>query len=675
MTTETSKQKLELTKAQNKYLEASKEYSKVLSNSLKLDKNILKIAQEIAVTGEQISIHDNKFLTEFTTRLSKNSHIDKKYHHAVLDLKKAKSVFDNASFQLMRARVDFVLTKAGLSAKKHTLSNTELARIINNPKTSPLEKISIGLPMLKDEASEFEGFIDSGEIVFENGVIKTGSKTAREFIRSFDAKVKKLINDQEYSSTNSDIVRGYVAYYNDANGLLDLLRIAGDEDHVRELERKLSAGDVYVSNSQIIPVNPKGERYVRLLTEELGDLLEKKVTKEFLRRNKSVVDNDQRLSFIRSQHEILKAQVGKHKKHLDIVGVESKYADLIQRADTTNAEIESMIDDLLGDIESISLSYAEIKKQLVVLVSKKEAETERYLSLLAALKLLAKHEQGLDNKIDELSRILKSNSTTAVKRGPRTIDEIGELYPGLETGDDESYFKSVVTGTNDKRADFGRQVDKITTNFILNSPNYSRYVRVMREQELLKRYLSDELLNSESLYSGIHDTSHLVVEIVELDIEKRELVADIQHEIELVHKKLWCQEIGESNQKYLDTNFPEIDPASRKAALRVNRDLVGGVNTEIADVIDSYSMQHSQHASEFNIYLSQIGRRIDQGDDVLEIAADIKARYATLIADHNAALESLDQEMKRLDTYLSEFKKGSRKQLEKTLITDIKNRL
>ena len=676
MSTEGNKSKLAYEEAQKQYLEAGKRYSGLLRDAMELDPNIIKIAEEILVTGDKISVHDNKLLTRFYNELHAGSKIDKKYYDLLIGLKKAKNELDIATDHLLTRRVGKILAGVGIPPRESNYSKTARISHLNDPDISFLTKISLPGVLLPARAAELEQLIAGAEISVASGKFLPKTKTARDFLKKLEKDIRQDANDGHLLDPEADILDKLAA--GGRTSLMDLLKASGEKDHLRELERRIDAGDIHFVNGELRAINEKGTKYLRLLSEELTTLFNTKIDGRLASINQTYIDNDPRLAKARRAVDSLRET---SRRHARLAGIANGtiYGDLLTRVDKRHTIVESKLSQLLTEVETISRAFLDIKKRLISVSSKEEVDVESLISLLVASRHLSKFESDYERDLSAFEDLLGVHTENSVLAfGPASASKLAETCCGcncrhLDMADVS--VRGLVADRIRNRKPLGEQMDKVITDFVLSSDGVTAYKDLLCSQDAIREHISDVSYAGGSLYQGIGSLSYLIEELVELEVEKREKIADFINEFELAHKELWLAGIKNANKGFIADNFPDLNNDIKGRAVDSNSQLVASAREEIKSVIEKFRNDHKASSENFGKQLKESLNELKVNGDVVNTSARLKTEYKKMLASHSRALDELEIEIGVLERKLSEFEVGSKKDLEKVLLEDIRKNI
>lgn len=660
-------------KAQREYLTAGKKYSSLLKGAMDLDPNIVKIAEEILVVGDTISVHDNKLLTRFYNELRAGSKIDKKYYELLIGLKKAKNELDIATDHLLARRVGKILTEAGIPPKEAKLSEQARVSRLNNPDIGFLEKISLPGVLPLDLATELERLVSSGELNVDTGKLTPKTKVARDFLKNAEREIRERANEE--------FLLGSVNSFSDVTpsaDILDLVKAAGDKDHIRELERRIDAGDISLANGSLRAVTARGTKYLKLLTEELCSLAAKKADSRLMSTNQNYIEKDPRLTRAKKAVDSLHDNLRKHDRFLGLTE-NTSYNDLISKAQDQEVTLNAKLSRVLTEVETISRAFLDIKKRVISVAGKKEVDVPGLISLLVASRHLSRFEIDYHRDLADLEStlgIVTKNDETNF--GPAAGHLLAESYcqPYCQHLDQaNSIVRELVSARIASRKSLNKQMEKVLADFVLSPKQIEPFKDILCEQEAIKKHISNALYAGGSLYEGIGGLSSLIEELVELEVEKREKIADFVHEFELAHKELWLASIKNSNRNFISDNFPDLAGSIKGNADTHNNELVSYAREHIREVIDRYRAEHRSSSESFGAQLKASLEKLKKDGDVVTASTQLKNEFKKMTNSHDKALNSLEMEIGVLERKLDEFESVSKKDLQKTLLTDIRKNI
>jgi hypothetical protein len=655
------------------YLRLAKEYAKLLSEASKLDPGVLTISKDIMKTGEVLSVLDSASITDFYNNLLAHSKIDKRYHVIVREIKKLKSELENITYSLFSKQVDLALKKSGLPFKNHNLELTQIADYINDRKLSLLTKIAYATPYIKEEILLIEPMIGRKEVVIADGNIAGTTKAARAFLRDLEKTIAERVNNHLFGPKSLDIRQVYVSSKGSEANILSLLSAVGDTEHVRELTRRISAGDVLVQKNRMQPMTEKGKKYLRLLSEELSSVLESQMNSSLIQSSSTAMLDDPLISNIMSIISEFEAKLRRHEEITNKYDFESSYGDIVSGYKGNILKLVRGKEEIVSDIDKLSTAALDIRKKLILLANHKEIVVEDSLPILTALKLLSKYEQKLDQKIASLARDTDHHLDIQLSRVP-SLSDIRERHFADVVAESKTSVEKNISDTLNQRelsgADFADSIRKV----VGGSKYIDKYLNICNDQKSLRLYLADYLNRENRLYRGNETVQTILTEIIEKEVERRELLASITHEVQLTHKQLWLDNIRIGNDDYLNGTIVG-DDSSLSYAKELNRNMLQSIEKEITNIVGGYSLKHAEHAQKFISTLGSLATMIDSNVDISKIAAELRREYRELETEHKAELAVLEREMKKLDRQLLLLSDKSRKAIEKSLISDIKKRI
>jgi|GEM_PF-1315130 len=675
MKPEGNKEYLAYVQANEKYLTVGRRYSTLLSQMMKLDPDILRIAEEILSTGDGLSTYDNKFLTAFYTDLRQKSKINKKYYDFLLNLKKTRMDLDRAVRDLSKARIGYLLRKSGIPPRRTNAGRDIIARQINNPDISLLEKIS--LPEILDirSAEGIDSLMASGDLTLNAGTFVPKTRDARHFIKNLDLNIKQSVNNQYFSGENSDLLRAFGNL--DTKNILDFVRLAGDRDHIREIERKIEAGDIRLTEDGLMAVGQKGTRYLALLMEELTGQYEKKLNNLLLTRNQEHTKNDPRLTAVRTSLKDLDITLDRHANVGRMVDAGSPFHDFLKKSQDSRDRAGELLAKLLTLQETISVSFVDIKKQIVATLDRENLDIDKIISLIVAVRYLSLYEKDYEASLTSLEHILGVTpvNSSSVSAGPISLTRLSEKYQGESQEFDEEanqILRSLIGSRLNGRKDLGSKTSETLTAFLLTSPGHREYKSILSTQRVAKKHIVDTLYASNCLYSGLGNISEILSEITELELQKKEKLADLAHELELDHKELWLANIKNKNKEYIDTNFETLPQETREKARIANAVAISSARKEIRDTLEKYRSEHRAHSEEFGTTLRESLKQITKGGDVTKISTDLKKEYKKMSSNHDELISKMEKDILKLEKRLTDFEAGTPAEIEKILMTDIR---
>ncbi len=668
-----TREKAKVKKARECYLELAKVYAKNLSDASKLDPKVLTIAHEIANIGNNLAALDSKAVTDFYTKLLATSRIDRRYHGLVIETKKAKSALDIAAHKLFNAQVDLALASAGLPSKKHNLGIAKTADYINDKKTTLIEKIAYASSYIKEEILELSALAARGDVVIENGNIEGTTKSAKSYLRTLSKLIVERVNDHYFGPKSLDIKRIYVDSNNSGMGPLQLIAQLGDAEHRRELERRVADGDVVMRLGEIEALTVKGEKYLVLLSEELTAILDKNLGEQLVASNREALKKDDLINSIFEVVDEFEGRLAKHTQITSRYDFGGDYAGAVENYKENISDFVSDRQQIQQDIDRISEAALAIRKKLIILAGHNEVLVEDSLPVLTALNLLSKYEQQLDQRIAKLAaranlRLPNTHSAAA------SLSDILENHGNADDTGALAVLEYEISGILSSRTGTSDDLEATIRWVLGHSGNVQAYLVVTNELDALRAYLSSYVNNENRLYRGNEIVETVLSEIVEKEIERRELLSEIVHEVQLSHKQLWLANIRSGNNDYLDRNYSG-EKLPLQQARAINTQIIKEIESEIADMVATFRSRHEAHAKKFLHTLSQLSAKVAAGQDVSTIGAELRREYREMEKAHREDLSRLELEMKRLDRQLVMLPEKSRKAIEKSLISDIKKRV
>ena len=664
MTKEESKYR----KSQQVYLDAGRRYSNLLLKVSKSDRKLLQIATEIKSIGDNIHVFDSPVMTKAYNEIISNSRISPEYHGLAKELEKVKSELDIANYQLVKDRLQYFLAKSGVPYTQNNYSPEKLFTIVNNPNSGFLEKLSVAASYVEDEIPRFVDFIDNKEIQIKKGKISAATRDAKNYLRNLDLTLMMRVNNSFMSDKKINIKDLYSEKLN--HGKRDIfidMATVGDQEHIRELERRLLSGDVTIEKDQIVPLTTKGRRYLDLLDEEFTSLLEKKLDENLIDSNNRSKNGNKVLNDItRLVNE--KEEISlKHQKLSKRVPHARGYRELSQKYDLDLKNIKKDKQNILNQIDAISLSAVSIKKKLLLATTRQDMCMKDSILLASALAYLSIYEKQLSEDVSSLA-------------GRLDID--GDFYSDISSQKkfDEPdknidlLFESTLNKELKKKTAFQQNLDLVIHEYVYTSNEYKDFEALCNKQNLLKMQLGEIARNQDSLYSNFSLSESLLVEIIELETKKKLLITELLHQADLAHKKIWLDKIKKDNNTYIDTNFEGLNPLSKNYAKNINEQLFNRFEYEIKKVVDKHKRLQQKQPDEFYEYLKQSSQRVKNGEDVSKVSRDIVNSWNSYNDDYAMLLDEINADMKRLESYLGTFGEKSRKEIEKNLILDIRHR-
>jgi len=677
MKTEGNKEQIAYIEAKKNYLAIGKRYSSLLSQVMKLDPNVLKIAEDIMITGDGLSAHDNKFIISFYNELKKKSKIDKHYYDLLLELKKTKNELDHATHQLSTKRLNHLLRNSGIPPKRTNQAKDIIVANVNNPEMGLLEKISLPDVLDIESSESLEQLIANEEIECKSGVLTPRTRAARVFLKTLERNIKERVNDDYFKENKHLDLRTYSRL--DLGNILDLVRATADKDHIREIERRLESKDIAITGKGLIATTAKGKKYLALLLEELSAKLERETASTLLGQNRKYAESDPRLNRISSSLADMDISLSKHSRIADLAPDSSSIHNLVGAAKGNRKQVGEKVAELLTLQETIATSFVDIKKQLALVVSKDKVEIDKIIALMLAVRYLSIYENRYKKKLGEVEALLGLvNGDHAMATGPLTLTQITELYSRDKDAwqdDTDRLVREIVTSRLAGRKGLGDKTNEVLVRFVLDSPQTRELKRIITTQQAARKHVVDTIHNNDSLYKGIGNISEILAEITELELEKKEKIADLIHEIELSHKELWLASITNNNGRYIDTNFADLPEVVKTRAKQSNRTSVDSARAEIRKTLAKYRAQHSKHSEEFAKALKSALQQISKGGDVVKISKELKAKYGQLTHSHESLLNDMEKDILALEKRLNTFEETTPKELEKMIMSDIRSSL
>lgn len=659
--------------AKKRYLSAGKVYSELLARMIEFDPNILKVAEEIMLTGDGLSVHDNRFLTSFYKEFKAKSKIDQKYFSFLPELKKAKSELDSAVTALSRSRINDLLRENGIPPKKTNQSIDIIASQINSKEVGLLEKICLPDVLDVDLAENLDDLISKGDVVCDSGNLVPRTKEAREYIRNLEQNIRQGVNDKYFIDAKENLLKEY--HKLDPSNLLDFVRLSADKEHIREIERRLDAGDIKLARGSLVATNEKGKKYIFLLTEELSGQLERKLKADLLRKNQKCVDEDSRFTNANTSLRDFDTVVDKHQKNASHIKNNDIYQGLVETTISNRDKMHEVFAELMTLQEVISVSFVDIKKQLLAVTGKNNINFDKLLTLITAVRYLSVYEDKYEEKLTKLEGMLGiQNGNNNYIPGPDSITRIKEKYP-RGTDIDATVDKSIHDLIMERlinRKELGPKTNETLIKFILSSPQLFEYKSLFEAQQVARKHVVDSLYHNNCLYRGHKDLSELLTEIVELEIEKNEKISDLVHELELAHKELWLSRITNTNKAYIDSNFAKLSDETKKKAQIADKEAISRARKEIRETLAKYRSGHKKHSDEFTKTLRQSLTELSKGGDVGHVSSELKKKYREMMKKHEALNQNLEADIISLEKRLFDFEKSSPEVLEKALISDIR---
>lgn len=657
--------------AKDKYLTLGKKYSALLARVMELDPNILKIAEDIMITGDGLSIHDNRFLISFYKELRSKSKVNKKYYDLLLDIKRTKSELDAATRELSKKRVSYMLRKSGIPPRKVNQDRDFVAAQINDPTVRLIEKISLPEVLSVESAETLDSYMSMGDIELSSGNLVPRTREARVFIKKLDSSITENFNDIYMLGHSDNVLQGYSVL--DNTKILDFVRLSADKEHIREIERRVAAKDLLIQDGNLIAQNEKGKRYLSLLTEELSGNMDEKVKSHLQNKNTKHQDNDPRLTAVKSSLKDLDISLDKHKRVGHLSGKDTFYSNLLAQNIRHKDQISKYFAELMTIQEAVATSFVDIKKQLLALVSARSLDIDKLLTLIVCVRYISLYEDKYESKLQEIETILGLEATHPSAIGPESLERLIEKYQislGPENAD-ASLQDTLLKNLSGKRK-LGEDANELLIRYATESPEYREYLSLLAKERAAKRYLSELIYSNDFLYRGTSDITEILAEIAELQIEKKEKLTDINHTIELAHKELWLSQITNSGRDYIETSFADISTSVKADALRTNGASIDAARKEVSNTLAKFRKAHKSHSDEFAGYLRDSLKQIANGGDVSKISADLKSKYNKMNKKHTELTDSLEKEILSLEKRLLDFEKKSPKNIENFLISDIR---
>ena len=659
--------------SQRQYLTAGKDYSRLLLSASKIHPTVLSITKEIHAIGDNVSVFDSKAITDFYNKLQQKSQILPEYHQVAKELVRAKSTLDQAAHKLFTDQLSLSIKRSGLPTKRHNLQLSQLVELVNDPKTALLVKIAYATDYIRPEILELSALIERGEVLLGKGDITGKTKVAKVYLRDLAQQIVRRINDHHFGNKHLDIKKVYIGNRSGQIDILGLLSHLGDKDHVRELERRVSSSDVCLRDGSIAALTEKGTRYLRLLNEELTALLEKRMDDKLLTLSQEATGQDILLTNIFDIISGYEQKLAKHRSLSQRLGTDTRYDSLVDDYAGDILTITKSKDEITAGIDRLSRAALDIRKKMILLSQHGQIKVADTLPLLTALKLLSDYERRLDAKVAHLSGQLKIDKHTRPNILP-TLTDIKEMA-NLEDQDSiRGEIEANISTTLSKRTKSRQELDQTVREYVSGSPFCAEYRALASQQKAVKDYLIDYLERENRLYHGHETIQTLISEIVEMEVRKQELLSEISHQVQLAHKQVWLAGIKNDNEVYLRQNIKD-DTKTHKYALELNDRLIGQVEDDIVTLVNEYRDEHTRHADDFLEALESLSREVDLRGDIAAVARDLKEKYRQMVVSHDTALMELESDMQRLDRQLGALPEKSRKAIEKSLISDIKNRV
>ncbi|MEI6267024.1 MAG: hypothetical protein WCP14_03995 [bacterium] len=664
-----TKEEAKYRKSQQLYLDAGRRYTDLLLRVSKSNRKLLQIATEIKSIGDNIHVFDSPVITKAYNEIISNSRISPEYHGLVKELEKVKSDLDIANYQLVKDRLKYFLAKSGVPYTQNNYSPEKLFSVVNNPNSGFLEKLSVAAPYVEDEISRFVDFIDSKEIQIKNGKISAATRDAKNYLRNLELTLMTRVNNSFISEKKIDIKDLYSEKLN--NGQKDLfidMATVGDQEHIRELERRLLSGDVTIEKDQISPLTTKGKRYLDLLDEEFTSLLEKKLEEKLINNNNLSRSGNKVLNDI-SRLVDEKEEINlKHKNFSKRIPHAKAYRMLSQKYDNDLNGIKLDKQNILNQIDAISLSAISIKKKLLLTTTRQDVSIKDSILLASALAYLGIYENQLSHDVSVLAGKLDID-------GDFESDRFKDIKFEKSEKSFDSLFDSTLSKELKKKTAFQKNLDLVIHEYVYTSKEYKDFEALCSKQNLLKMKLADIAINQDSLYSNFSLSESLLVEIIELETKKKLLVTELLHQADLAHKKIWLDKIKKDNNTYIDTNFDGHNILSKDYARKINEQLFERFELEIKKVAEKHHKLQQKHPDEFYDYLKKSSQRVKNGEDVSKVSKDMLNSWNCYNDDYVMLLDEINTDMKRLESYLGTFGEKSRKEIEKNLILDIRKRV
>lgn len=674
MKTGGNREQIAYAEAKNKYLAIGKRYSALLTRMMDLDPNVLKIAEEIMFTGDGLSVHDNRFLTSFYNELKAKSKIDKKYYELLLELKKTRTELDNAVSSLSHHRATFLLRKVGIPPKRTNQSKDIIVSQINSSDVSLLEKISLPGVLDVESSESLDELVSSGDLVIDRGSFVPKTKVARDFVRNMEKGIRQKVNDDYLLTGDENLLKRFGKL--EPSNLLEFVRISADPEHIREIERRIDAGDISLTSGTLRANTEKGKRYLTLLTEELTAHLHKKVKMYLTTRNAEYSKHDPRLGGVALAMKDLDISLGKHLR-LGRLAVGGSYADLLETAKESRAQIKQAFSELMSLQETISAAYADVKKQLLVVVNKEKLDIVKILALLIAVRYLSIYEGKYESKLTLLESLLGLvHGVSTATSGPIAITRLRERYTDRNSNEEvDSMVRNLIVGRLGGRRELGTDTNETLVRFILDSPQIREYRDIIASQQAVRKHIVDTIHGSDCLYQGLGNMSETLAELTELEVEKTEKLADLVHELELAHKEFWLARISNSSQDYINTNFGSLSEDTKRRAISANKESVTAARKEIRETLAKYRQRHQKHSEDFAKVLRASLADLSKGGDISAISAKLKAEYKKMSQNHEALITNMEQDIIALEKRLLTFENNAPSELEKLLISDIRTNI
>jgi len=674
MKTEGSREHLAYLEAKNQYLAIGKRYSDLLLQIMKCDPNILKIAEDILITGDRLASHDNRFLTVFYNELKAKSKIEKKYYDLLLELKKTKNELDHATHKLSRLRIAFIMRRAGIPPKRTNQGIDAVTSQLNSTEIGLLEKISLPDVLQIDETERLELLLVSGEIEFTGGEIVGKTKAGREFVKTLSKDIVERANNRYFLGETDFDIKKYVRL--DRHNLLDFIRATADQDHVREIERRIASKDLRLQPDGLFALTPRGEKYLTLLLEELSAQLEGNFRARTVALSKGYSDTDSRLGAINEGLRDLDISLDKHTHVGALAGNTGTYQSLLKTAKARRDQVSAALADAMTTQEVISASFVDVKRQLAVILDSKNVDVTKLLSLIAAVRYISVFENQYESKLARVEGMLglpiKNHGGSL---GPDSLAKISDNFDTDSSqifADSKVTIMALISGKLAGRHDLGIETNKTLMDFMLDSSQVKNYGRLLGQQDAVRKHVVDTLYSRHSLYEDLDNISEVLSEYTELEIEKKEHIADLVHELELAHKELWLANIKNNNGRYIDTSFAELPSQARDKAKGANNVAIASARKEIRETLGKYRASHKKHSDDFGKVLRQSLSEISKGGDVGKISASLKGKYKQLNVEHDTLMQNMEKNIATLEKRLLDFERKTPAEIEKLLLSDIR---
>lgn len=673
MKTEGSNEQIAYMEAKKKYLAIGKHYSALLSSVMKLDPNILQIAEEIMITGDGLSAHDNRFLTTFYNELKTKSKIDKKYYDLLLELKKTRNELDHATHELAARRIGYLLRKSGIPPKRLSHGKDAIVAAVNNPDIGLLEKLSLPDVLNIGASEKLEDLITTGEIDVHSGSLTAKTKSARDFVKNLESGIQQKVNNDYFLKGDDNLLKS--RHKLDTTNILDFVRISADSEHIREIERRLESKDIELSAAGLVARTAKGQKYLTLLIEELSGQLDRKLGAQMLERNRAHAEADPRLARITSDFADLDISLAKHSRVGSLAQDTSSYQNLLAKVAKKNDKVRGAIAELLTLQETIAVSFADIKKQLVAVLDKKQINIDRVIALMLAVRYLSVYENKYEAKLCEVESILGIiDAGHAVNVGPVSINRLAEMTGSDAdvTAETDATVRDIIANQLASRKELGDGANETLVRFMLSSPQVKGYRDILTTQQIARKHIVDTLYHSDCLYRGFGNISEILAEITELELEKKEKMADLIHELELAHKELWLAQIVNNNSRYIDTSFAGLPDDAKIRAKVASKDAVKSARSEIRETLAKYRNAHKKHSNSFAEVLRKSLQQISKGEDVSRISAELKKQYRKMSTSHEELMRNMEKDVVALEKRLLDFEERTPAEIEKLLMSDIR---